>query len=100
MALQEGERKPVMTDRVILVPRSDADIALVCRIYAMYLVGGLAGSAIAAQLRVDGRINHLGKPWDAATVRGVLTLPAVYANSHERMGDKPVPVGMIKSYAS
>ncbi|QBE66265.1 recombinase family protein [Pseudoduganella lutea] len=72
-SLRDGERKPAVTDRVALAPTTEADIRLVRRIYAMYLKQSMGDSAIAARLRAEGRVNHLGKPWDAATVRRILT---------------------------
>ncbi len=72
-ALAPGERKPVLTDRIALKMGSDVDVMLVRRIYALYTIERLGDSAIAAQLRGEGLCNHLGKPWDAATVRRILT---------------------------
>ncbi|MBB3221696.1 recombinase family protein [Pseudoduganella umbonata] len=71
--LAPGERKFLATDRVALEPGCDADVALVCRIYMLYTMHGFSDSAIARQLDAEGLRTHLGKPWDPATVRRILT---------------------------
>lgn len=37
--LRHGERKSLQTDRVILVPGPDAEVATVRRIYALFIAG-------------------------------------------------------------
>lgn len=68
-----SERKPLATDRVALTPGRDADVALIRRIYALYIGQGAGDSAIARELSTEGLRTDLDKPSDAATVRPILT---------------------------
>jgi DNA invertase Pin-like site-specific DNA recombinase len=73
MALAPGERKPAPTDRVALVPGRPEEVEMVRRIYRWYIEDGWGDSDIARQLRSQGGKTHMGIPWDAATVRRILT---------------------------
>ncbi len=71
--LQDGERKPAVTDRIALQHSGPEEVALVRRIYRLYTEEGWSDTRIARQLRSEGRCNHMGKPWDTSTVRRILT---------------------------
>ena len=76
--LKPGERKPAATDRVALVHGSSEEVAVVRRIYHLYVTEGWSDSRIAALLRAEGGCNHMGKPWDPSTVRRILTNSRYY----------------------
>ncbi|MBB3122203.1 recombinase family protein [Pseudoduganella violacea] len=94
--LAYGERKPAATDRVALRHGSPDEVALVCRIYRLYTEDGWSDTRIAAQLRAEGLLNHMGRPWDTATVRRILTSPRycgeiVFNQTTRRLRSKAIP---------
>ena len=70
--LPDGERKGHPTDRVVLVPGPDAEIAVVRRIYRLYLEG-YSYRALAQMLNAEGIPYVAGKRWGETLVRQVLT---------------------------
>lgn len=71
--LKHGEKKSLQTDRVVLIPGPADEIAVVSRIYQMFVVGGLREQAIAAHLNAEGIRTDLDKPWSRGSVHQVLT---------------------------
>lgn len=71
--LTRGERKSLMSDRVILVPGPKDEIEVVRRMYRLFVVDGLSESEIATAINEEGRSNELGEPWNRWTVHQVLT---------------------------
>ena len=71
--LARGQQKSLQTDRVILVPGPDDEIAVVNRIYRLFVEDGLAEMQIAAVLNGEGIPTDLGRPWTRGTVHQVLT---------------------------
>ena len=71
--LSRGEQKSLQTDRVILVPGPDEEIAVVNKIYRWFIDGGLPEPEIAHRLNMEGVRTDLGREWTRATVRQVLT---------------------------
>jgi DNA invertase Pin-like site-specific DNA recombinase len=71
--LERGEQKSLQTDRVILVPGPPDEIALVRRIYRLFVITGMTEAAIALLLNSEGEVTDLGHPWTRATVHQVLT---------------------------
>lgn len=71
--LARGEHKSLQTDRVILQPGPDAEVAVVNQIYRWFVDENLSESEIAARLNVQGISTDLGRNWTRATVREVLT---------------------------
>jgi len=71
-ALEFGERKSVATDRVALRHGPLEEVQLVRRIFCLYVEEGWTDTRIAKQLCAEGLVTHLGKPWDAASVRRIL----------------------------
>ena len=71
--LARGEQKSIQTDRVLLVPGPDAEIATVHEIYRMFTEGAKAETAIAAALNERGLKTDRNRPWTRATVHEVLT---------------------------
>ena len=71
--LARGEQKSIQTDRVILVPGPLSEVAVVRRIYSVFLAGEHVEKAIADLLNGEGIQTDRGKPWTAGVVREILT---------------------------
>jgi DNA invertase Pin-like site-specific DNA recombinase len=72
-ALQRGEHKSLQTDRVILVPGTDPEVATVNQMFQWLIQDDLAISAIANRLNAIPVLTDLDRPWTYSTVRSVLT---------------------------
>lgn len=70
--LTRGQHKSLQTDRVILVPGPDDEIAVVRRIYRLFVSDGKREGEIADLLNAEGIFSDLGRPWRASTVHQVL----------------------------
>jgi len=70
--LDRGEQKSLQTDRVILVPGPDDEVATVRQIYTWFVRDGLQENQIAGRLNSMQILTDLGRPWSRATVHGVL----------------------------
>jgi ParB/RepB/Spo0J family partition protein len=71
--LARGEHKSLQTDRVILQPGPDAEVAVVNQIYRWFVDDNLTESEIAERLNTQGIRTDLGRDWTRATVREVLS---------------------------
>lgn len=71
--LSRGEHKSLQTDRVILMPGPDAEVANVNQIYRWFVEGNQLESEIADRLNAKGILTDLGREWTRATVREVLS---------------------------
>jgi len=71
--LKRGDHKSLQTDRVILMPGPEEEIAWVNRVYRWLIEEDLPFRAIADRLNEAGVMTDLGKPWTYASVRTVLT---------------------------
>ena len=71
--LSRGEHKSLQTDRVILVPGPEAEVAVVNRIYRWFIDDNLSESEIATRLNAEGIRTDLGREWSRSTVNEVLT---------------------------
>ena len=71
--LSRGEHKSLQTDRVILTPGPDEEVAVVNQMYRWFVEDGLTESQIAARLNTQGIRTDLGREWTRATVNEVLT---------------------------
>lgn len=71
--LSRGEHKSLQTDRVILTPGPDDEVATVNQIYHWFVDDGLLESEIADRLNAKGILTDLGREWTRATVREVLS---------------------------
>lgn len=71
--LKRGEHKSLQTDRVILVPGPETEVKTVRWIYGRFLKHGGSEGEIAAELNEQGILTDLGRLWNRATVRQVLT---------------------------
>lgn len=71
--LLRGEKKSIQTDRVILVPGPPEEIAVVNRIYRLFLDEAMPERVIASTLNRDGLLNDAGRPWTRGTIHQILT---------------------------
>jgi DNA invertase Pin-like site-specific DNA recombinase len=71
--LKRGEHKSLQTDRVILVPGPDEEIATVNLIYRLFVKEGKSEAEIAGMLNAKGCRTDLGRPWTRETVHQILT---------------------------
>ena len=71
--LARGEHKSLQTDRVILQPGPDNEVAIVNQIYRWFVDDNLAESEIADRLNNQNELTDLGREWTRATVREVLS---------------------------
>ncbi len=87
--LGRGERKSLQTDRVILVPGPETEIATVRSIYDWFVAEGKTESEIMARLNGRGSLGEHGRPWTRATVHQILTNPKyIGANIYNRRSFK------------
>ncbi|WP_313902338.1 recombinase family protein [Methylobacterium sp. E-005] len=70
--LTQGERKSLQTDRVVLVPGPDEEVATVRRMYCLF-TSGVGEREIADGLNRDGIATDLGRVWTRGSVHQVLT---------------------------
>lgn len=71
--LAYNERKSALTDRVVLVLGPDAEVALVRRIYSLYLKHDMGDASIARLLNDENIENEFGGPWTSWLVSTILT---------------------------
>jgi len=70
--LSRGEHKSLQTDRVILQPGPDTEIATINQIYRWFIDENLSETEIAEKLNAQGICTDLGRAWTRGTVREVL----------------------------
>lgn len=70
--LKHGQQKSIATDRIILVPGPDDEIATVKEIYDLFLKGGRSEREIAFALNMRGIPTDMGRPWTRGTVHQIL----------------------------
>lgn len=68
-----GERKPMSTDRVSYAPGPGEEIAVIRRIYDMYLFEHLTDIGIAQRLNSEGIETGFGRAWSTHLVKQILT---------------------------
>jgi len=68
-----GERKSIPTDRVTYAKGPDNEVAIIHRIYEMYLVERMSDTSIARRLNLEGVENEFGRTWSPYHVKQVLT---------------------------
>lgn len=73
MELAHLQRKTLVTDRVVLLPGPDDEVALVRRIYSLYLDDGMGDASIAWLLTAEKIPSEFGGPWSRGLVHTVLT---------------------------
>lgn len=70
--LGRGEHKSIQTDRVILTPGPDDEVAVVRSIYEAFVHHGMCERRIAADLNRRGLVTDHGRPWTRGTVHQLL----------------------------
>lgn len=87
--LLAGEHKSIQTDRVILVPGPEGEVAVVREIYDRFTQDRRTESEIALWLNARGVLTDLGRLWTRATVHQLLTNPKyVGSNVYNRRSFK------------
>jgi DNA invertase Pin-like site-specific DNA recombinase len=71
--LARGERKSLQTERVILTPGPEEELAIVRRIYDIFTRQNRTEPEIAAILNGEGILNEVGQPWTQGAVHELLT---------------------------
>jgi DNA invertase Pin-like site-specific DNA recombinase len=71
--LARGEHKSLQTDRVILKPGPPEEVAVVRRLYRMFVVQRRSETEIAAALNAEGLMTDLGRAWTRGMVHQILT---------------------------
>lgn len=70
--LVQGEQKSLQTDRVVLVPGPEEEVAIVAEVYRAFVHEGRNEAQIAEGLNVRGILTDLGRPWTRGTIHQVL----------------------------
>ncbi len=70
-----GEHKSIQTDRVILVPGPEDEIAVVKEVYDRFTRDRRTEREIALWLNTRGLLTDLARPWTRSTVHQLLTNP-------------------------
>ena len=70
--LDRGEHKSIATDRVILVPGPEQEVAIVREVYGLFVDQGQSEREIAEQLNQRGVLTDLGRPWTRGSVHQLL----------------------------
>ena len=71
-ALTRGEHKSLQTDRVVLAPGPDQEVAVVRDIYRAFVIAEQSERQIASDLNNRGIPTDLGRAWTRATVHQIL----------------------------
>lgn len=71
--LRMGEHKSIQTDRVILVPGPDKEVATIRWMYEAFVTERLSETEIASRLNDRNVQTDYGRPWTRGTVHQVLT---------------------------
>lgn len=69
----DGQRKSMQSDRVLTVPGTADEVAVVRRIFDLYVCGGLGGKEIAKALNADGLRTRAGAKWRDSKIAMILT---------------------------
>lgn len=72
-ALQPGQHKGFSSDRVIYGIGTPEEVAVVRRIYRLYLTKKLTQTEIARTLNKEGVPTHTGRPWNLWSIKSVLS---------------------------
>lgn len=96
MILDEGQYKSLQTDRVILIPGPPHEVALVRRIFKLFIVGGKKEQAIARLLNEKGVKKRSGRIWVHDDIHSVLTNEKYIGNNvfnltSQKLQQKKIP---------
>lgn len=73
IVLDEGQYKSLQTDRVILIPGPPGEVALVHKIFKLFILDGKKEQAIARTLNAEGIRKRTGRIWVHDDIHSVLT---------------------------
>ena len=73
--LKFGDRKSIQSDRVILVPGPNKELAIVREIFNLFTADRKSEREIVSILNDRGVRSESGRPWSRCTVHGILTNP-------------------------
>lgn len=73
--LAPRQHKSIHTDRIILVPGPESEIAVVTNIYENFIALGKTETRIAADLNAQGVTTDFGRPWTRASIHQILINP-------------------------
>ncbi|WP_332774047.1 recombinase family protein [Phenylobacterium sp.] len=93
--LRRGEPKTLQSQRMVLVPGPEEEVAVVRRIYRLFLEEGVSRTALVRQLNDENIPYGDGRPWTYQKVKNVLTNPAyagdkVFGRYAYHLGGGPV----------
>jgi DNA invertase Pin-like site-specific DNA recombinase len=78
--LAPGDRKVLMTDRVILRPGRPEEVATVRRVFRGFVRERKTELEIARELNEEGILNEFGRPWRMLAIRRLLTCEKYIGN--------------------
>ena len=92
-----GERKSITTDRVVLVPGPEEEVAVVREMYRLLLEDGLSVHGIAAHLNRQGNPVYGKSRWTHHVVQQILSHPKyagcnVFGRTTQKLGTSSVRV--------
>lgn len=71
--LDRGQRKHLQTDRVLLQPGPEHELALVREVFRQCVLEHKTDTQIARELNQEGLKNRLGHPWTSQSIRYLLS---------------------------
>ncbi|MGC8625498.1 MAG: recombinase family protein [Phycisphaerae bacterium] len=71
--LNRGDHKSLQTDRVVLTPGPDNEVAIVREIYRQFIHETKREAEIAMWLQAQGVLTETGRPWTRGMVHQILT---------------------------
>jgi DNA invertase Pin-like site-specific DNA recombinase len=87
--LRRGEEKSIATDRVVLIPGPEEEIAIVKEVFHLYAEQRWRPVEIAEMLNRRGTLGEGGRPWTRHIIRRMVTNPKyVGANVTNRQSTK------------
>jgi len=75
LTLERGQRKAIQGRHTTLVPGPEVEVALVNRIYRLYVASGMKRRAIVRLLNAEGQLTDRGTPWTTVSLATVLGNP-------------------------
>ena len=70
--LNRGEQKSIATDRIILVPGPEEEVAVVQEVYRLFVEGEKSENEITSILNQRGILTDLDRPWTRGSVHQLL----------------------------
>jgi len=81
IVLENGQRKSIQSDRVILIKGPEEEVRIVNRIYRMFIDELKKENEIAQTLNLEEIKTDLGRMWTCGTIRQILTNEKYIGNS-------------------